>query len=450
MAQPGVIVVRLSHSFEDLWEPLVQDLGGELRLVEADQVQVPTLGGALAILAAGGQEREALEWLDDHDLTSRVPVLVVGADPSRRIAVQLVGRGAADYLAMPEDLELLRNQVRTSLERAANGSEPQAEPRAHDDVFRSIVGESTSIRGLLARATKVLPHDDATVLILGETGTGKELLARALHIGSTRRKAPFVIVNCSALPSHLIESELFGHERGAFTDAHEAKPGLFEVADGGTLFLDELGTLPVELQAKLLRFLEDRQVRRVGGTKVRTVNVRIIAATNENLHQAIPDGRFRQDLFFRISVLTFSLPPLREREGDVPIIAQHLVNEMAAQHGVPIPDINADVRRALAAYHWPGNVRELKNALERALLLSNPGELDVEELFAFTAPPAADSGPIPFPASLDAITEAAAMATVELSDGNRSEAARRLQISRRRLRRLLGDEGTKNEPTGTV
>jgi transcriptional regulator with PAS, ATPase and Fis domain len=226
-------------------------------------------------------------------------------------------------------------------------------------------------------------------------------------------------VNCSAIPDHLVESELFGHERGAFTDAHSTKPGLFEIADGGTLFLDEIGALPSPLQAKLLRVLQDGEVRRVGGTKARKVDVRILAATNENIGEAIRSGAFREDLYYRLGVITLSLPPLRERDEDAVVIAEALLDQLSEQHG---------------------NVRELKNAVERALLLSPPGSLDTSELLPQSDVESRDAGLIPFPASLDDITAAAASATLDLCKGNRSAAARRLRISRRRLRRLLGEE----------
>src|SRR2546426_689799 len=277
--------------------------------------------------------------------------------------------------------------------------------------------------------------------IPGETGTGKEPLARAIHEGGPRRGAPFVAVNCSAFPEHLIESELFGHERGSFTDAHAAKPGLFEVADRGTLFLDEIGDLPLSLQAKLLRVLEDKQIRRVGGTKSRTVDVRILAATNEHLAQRVREGRFRDDLYFRLSSVVLRLPPLRERGDDLSRVAQALLERLAREHGLPVPTLTPEVYRQLRAHPWPGNIRELKNALERGLLLSPAGELSADELLP-SEPPGQADGPIPFPAPLHQITTAAVRATVKLCGGNRSESARRLLISPRRLRRLLngGDD----------
>jgi DNA-binding NtrC family response regulator len=364
-----------------------------------------------------------------------VAALVVGTDPGRRLAMQLVTRGASDYFALPDDLEIFRNAVAAALiggaARATNAPTGQA------DAFAGIVGESQAIKQTLVRAGRLLPHGNARALIIGETGTGKEVLARAIHAGGPRRAAPFVAVNCSAFPEHLIESELFGHERGSFTDAHAAKPGLFEMADTGTLFLDEIGDLPLSLQAKLLRLLEDKEIRRVGGTKPRTVDVRILAATNAHLTDRVRDKTFREDLFFRLSTVVLRLPPLRERGDDVILIARAVLERLAAEHRLPVPTLTPDVCRQLLQHPWPGNVRELKNAVERALLLSPPGELHGDELLPPADPEAPGDGPIPFPAPLHQITSAAVRATVKLCGGNRSESARRLLISTRRLRRLL-------------
>ena len=439
VAEAAVLVIKLSDSFSELWDHLSEDLGIPVRQVATGEVTGVGPEIAAVVLAAGGAAREALEWLDGHEPPAAVSVLAVGSDPGRRIAALLVAHGASDYFALPEDVEILRNAVsaaverhRDALRRAAGGLQ---DVRA--GAFSEIVGESQAIKSVLARAGRVLPHVEATALILGETGTGKELLARGIHKGGPRRAAPFVAVNCSALPKHLVESELFGHERGAFTDAYAAKPGLFEVAEGGTLFLDEIGTLPIDLQAKLLRVLEDRRVRRVGGTKWREADVRIIAATNENPDLAVQEGTFRRDLYFRLSVITLSLPPLRKRGDDAIVIAEELLQRMARQHGLPVPALSQESRDALRAHHWPGNVRELKNAVERALLLSPPGELDPDELVPQLVTDPESGGPLPFPARLDDITAAAARAMLETCGGNRSEAARRLGISRRRLRRLL-------------
>ena len=435
-----VCVVVVSEAFRDFWQHLAGDLGVAIDVLGLADAVTARPDTAVFILAAGGAERDAVRWLETHRIPPGLPALVVGTDPGRRTAMQLVARGASDYFALPDDLEIFRNALAAALNgggtRAADASNGQS------DAFAAIVGESQAIKQALARAARLVPHRNARALIIGETGTGKELLARAIHAGGPRRNAPFVAVNCSAFPEHLIESELFGHERGSFTDAHAAKPGLWEVADTGTLFLDEIGDLPLNLQAKLLRVLEDKEIRRIGGTKSRTVDVRVLAATNEQLLQRVRDKTFREDLFFRLSTVVLRLPPLRERGDDLMLIAQAVLERLAGEHAVPVPLLTPEVRRQLRAHPWPGNVRELKNAMERALLLSSAGELNADELLPPEDPNVQGEGPIPFPAPLHQITTAAARATVRLCGGNRSESARRLLISPRRLRRLLnGGEG---------
>ena len=428
-------VIALSQAFQAFWNDLALDVGAAIDLVGPADTVTSWPETVALIVAAGGAERDATQWLETHRVHGGLPALVVGTDPGRRMAMQLVARGASDYFALPDDLEIFRTAVAGAVTRGrARGG---AAPDGREDAFAAIVGESDTIKTVLARAARLLPHRNATVLIVGETGTGKELLARALHAGGPRRDAPFVAINCSALPEHLIESELFGHERGSFTDAHAAKPGLFEVANTGTLFLDEIADLPLAVQAKLLRVLEDKEIRRVGGTKSRTVDIRIVAATNAALPARVREGTFREDLFFRLSTVMLTLPPVRERGDDLRLIAQALLTRLAREHDLTAPALTAGLLARLRAHPWPGNVRELKNALERALLLSPAGELSADELLPPAETRVQHDGPIPFPAALHTITTAAAQATVQLCGGNRSESARRLGISPRRLRRLL-------------
>ena len=445
MEKIRIILVNFSESFAQVWDGLARDLGVEWEQLEGRDPDAAGPDVAAFLLAAGGAEGDVVDWLDNHQPPAGVPTFAIGSDTGRRMATHIVSAGASDYFALPEDLEILRNSVAAAVERRRVTMRRMVQQRgeAKNNAFASIIGESPAIKKVLARAARILQRADATILIDGETGTGKELVARGIHDGGPRRGAPFVAVNCSALPDRLIESELFGHERGAFTDATSTKPGLFEVADGGTIFLDEIGDLPLEVQAKFLRVLQDKQVRRVGGTKSRKVDLRIIAATNEDLPRHIQDGKFREDLYFRLSVITLTLPPLRERGDDLMLIVDALLKELAEHHDLPVPDITPQARRSLLDYHWPGNVRELRNAVERALLLSAPGELDPRELRPQLETIARQGGPIPFPARLDDITVAAANAMLGLANGNRSEAARRLGISRRRLRRLL--EGGRGE-----
>ena len=306
--------------------------------------------------------------------------------------------------------------------------------------FDGILGSSSALRAALTRAARVIPHGNVTVLLSGETGTGKELFARAIHYNGPRARQPFVDVNCTAIPDNLLESELFGHEAGAFTDAKSAKPGLFELADGGTLFLDEIGHLPMALQGKLLRVLEERTMRRVGGTKTIAFDVRVIAASHVDLQAAVQRGEFREDLWYRLNVMPIELPPLRERPDDVVGLALAFVQKFAREYGMtPAPLISAAAQRVLAERAWPGNVRELRNVIERGLLLSDGVRLDVTDLAGDGATVAAGSsgGELPWPASLSMLARGAASAMMQRCGGNKSEAARRLGISRPRLQRLL-------------
>jgi DNA-binding NtrC family response regulator len=450
---PTICVLKFSDAFEDFWRDLADGLQAGLEMLSAKAGAMPGAQGVVLILAAGGAERDAIKWLDEHDVPAQMPCFVVTADSSRRIAMQFVHAGAADYFALPDDVEILRNAVAETLARPVldpSGCDARRATSAQKAAFAAIVGESPALREQLARAARLARHRNASTLILGETGTGKELFARAIHAASPRGGGAFVPVNCSALPDNLVESELFGHERGAFTGAHAAKPGLFEIADGGTLFLDEMSSLPLSLQAKLLRVLDDKQIRRVGGNKSRSVDVRVLAAANEDLEQRVREGTFREDLFYRISGVTFRLPPLRDRGDDLLRIAAALLTRLATEHGLPVPVLTREVKELLSAHSWPGNVRELKNAVERALLMSPPGELLGAELVPRARAVTSAANPIPFPAPLADIDAAAARATVNWCGGNRAESARRLGISPRKLRRLLSgsDEGDVGLPGG--
>ena len=437
---PRLVVVRLSDSFAEFWPLVAGELGAQL--VEHSATAAPTEPAAAEtaaiVVAAGGREHELPEFLRGFAAPPGVPVLAVGASTGHRHAAHAVAAGAADYFALPEDRDALRDAIAAAVARrgeaVARAALARLESQAH--AFREIVGESTALRAALERAARVLPHGDATVLVTGETGTGKELLARAVHYGGPRADAPFVEVNCAAIPGQLLESELFGYERGAFTDAKTAKPGLFEAADGGSLFLDEIDRLAPELQSKLLRTLEQKTTRRLGSTTSRRFDVRLIAATNADLEAEVQTGRFREDLFYRLNVVTLELPPLRARGDDVISLAEFFVKKFSAQYALPEPVLSAPVRAALAAHAWPGNVRELRNVIERALLLSAPGTLELSEVEPRPARSATD-GALPFPARLSDVVQAAARAMLDLTLGNRSEAARRLGISRSRLQRLL-------------
>ena len=308
-----------------------------------------------------------------------------------------------------------------------------------------LVGDSKAIRELARLVRLVAPHS-ARVLIEGETGSGKELVARAVHTLSNRRSKPFVALNCAAIPETLLEAELFGHTRGAFTGAVQSRLGRIEAANGGTLFLDEIGELPLDLQPYLLRALEEGVIYRLGDGQPRRVQVRLLALTNRNLLDEVAAGRFRRDLYHRISVTRICPPPLRDREGDVGILVAHFNAQLAERHGVPARHFGPEVMQMLAAYHWPGNVRELRNVVESLLLMSNapevhPGEI-AASLAAVPAVPGQPGAPVPdTPATLEASERAAVVQTVRLHHGNLTAAARALGVSRSTLYRKLGRYG---------
>ena len=438
--QRWVVAICLSESFRTTIGDVVSQLGASL-LEWTPKGDEPVPGnGAPLIILSGGAESEALDLLGSLPPTS-APRLVVGGLPDHRLAAAAVQRGASDYFALPDDLDVFRRSLERELResRGRVAAERFAEEERRTSGFGAIIGRSNSLRTTLDQAAKVAAHRDVTVLVGGETGTGKELLARAIHYHSPRAAAPFVEINCAAIPANLLESELFGHEKGAFTGAVAAKPGLFEMAHGGTLFLDEVGHLPLELQAKLLRALESREIRRVGGQVTKRIDVRVIGATHLNLSAAVARGEFREDLFYRLNVVALTLPPLRNREDDIEILAETFVSRLATSNGLAVPPLSPEVRAALRSHSWPGNVRELRNAMERALVLSPPGTLRVEELGlhrSTLAEPAREDA-LPFPADLSTIIRSSVVLMLKRCSGNKSEAARRLGISRPRLQRLL-------------
>jgi two-component system response regulator FlrC len=297
-----------------------------------------------------------------------------------------------------------------------------------------VVTEDPAMLALLERARRVA-RTEATILVQGESGTGKEMVARAIHGWSLRAEAPFVALNCAAMPDTLVEAELFGHERGAFTDARAARPGVIEQAEGGTLFLDEIGEMPASAQAKLLRVLQDKCVRRLGGAGIREVNVRFIAATNRSLRDLVRERRFREDLYYRLDVMTLELPPLRERRRDIGLLAEHFVRRFASDYGQPAPRLGAAAMERLQAHGWPGNVRELENALHRAVIETRdgeiaPGHLALEDGVGTTAAELAGR-------SWDAVERELILTTLARVGGNRRRAAQLMGMGERTLRNRL-------------
>lgn len=368
---------------------------------------------------------------------TEVPVIMLTAVDRSDVAVQAMKLGAFDYVTKPVNLDELKIVIQKALE-ATHLKRELARLRQEQTRFfgsTEIIGSSPLIRKVLDFIGKVAQSSTTTVLITGESGTGKELVARALHFMSSRKDKPFVTVNCSALPEQLLESELFGHEKGAFTDAHIQKKGLFELADKGTIFLDEIGDMSPLLQVKLLRVLEDKSFRRVGGANDITVDVRVIAATNQPLEQRIEEGKFRTDLYYRLNVASVHVAPLRERGDDILLLAQHFLNHFNSLFRKKFKGLSKEVQDLFRRYSWPGNVRELKNILERATLLNEtefilPEHVQLGQQSRSLQPPLRSLEPL----SLDELEKQAIIQALEKAGHNKSQAARFLSISRDTLR----------------
>lgn len=390
-----------------------------------------------------GSGLELLEKLSASHLGSRV--IFMTGHSSIELAVEAMKCGAADYITKPLVLEELGIQIQklAGEEKKEKVLSHYREKQAKRGRLEAITGQSTAIRQLKNQISALLDAEynlteglAPPVLVSGETGTGKQLVARALHFDSRRHKAPFIELNCAALPEQLVESELFGHERGAFTDAKERKTGLFEAADGGTLFLDEVGELSLTTQAKLLKALEDGKIRRLGSIREQEVAVRVVAATNRNLPLMISQGTFRSDLFFRLHMLEFVVPPLRDRNGDVLLLARLFLARMGEKYKRANLRLSEEAQRALAQYNWPGNVRELRNLMERAVLLSTGNIIDCSVLSFPQAAPEEDftTSEIGQGKGLFDVERELLISALSKTKWNVSEASRMLGISRDTLR----------------
>jgi len=352
-------------------------------------------------------------------------------------AVEAMKRGAYHYVNKPFNLD----EVMLLVEKALETSQLRREVRAlrtsqgKEFGFASIIGESPAMKAAKALMAKVAASPASTVLLTGETGTGKDMAAKAIHFNSSRMGRQFVNITCSALPEQLLESELFGHERGAFTDARQQKRGLFESADGGTLFLDEIGEMTLPLQSKLLRFLEDRAFKRVGGLTDIRVDVRVIAATNRDLEEEVKAGKFREDLYYRLLVMPIMLPPLRARQGDVPLLAAFLIDRFNTEFRKKVRGLSPAATQMLEQHSWPGNVRELRNAIERAMLLAEGDRLEASDLTTLTR----TMSPVQFklPAegvNIEDVERQLLVQALERCKGNQTQAAQLLGINRDQVR----------------
>ena len=381
-----------------------------------------------------------------REFDAAIPVVVMTAFGTIEGAVEAVKLGAFDYLKKPVDLE----ELKLLADRAREASQLKQElsfyrrRAAQDDSFGSVLGGSAAMKAVLERARDIAALDETPpVLITGETGTGKGLVARTIHASGPRASHPFIDVNCTALPANLMEAELFGYERGAFTDAKESKLGLFEAAERGFIFLDEVGDLELALQGKQLRAIEERTVRRVGGIRDRKIDVRILAATNRDIERESQSGQFRKDLYFRLAVILLRLPPLRERGDDVQILAEHYLHEFGQKYGKPARRLTAEASSQLSQYPWPGNVRELSHVIERAVLWSREVTVGVDHL-SLTMPAEASGAPIGVDAGgsdLAGVERTMLERALRECAGNQTKAAERLGISRDTLRYRLKKYG---------
>jgi DNA-binding NtrC family response regulator len=366
------------------------------------------------------------------------PVIMMTAYSTIESAVESIKQGAYHYVNKPFEMDEMLHLVEKALETSRLRLEVR-ELRARESEpfgFDRILGESPVMAEVRQLLRKVAVSPASTVLLTGESGTGKDLAARAIHYNGERSARPFMHITCSAVPESLLESELFGHERGAFTDARARKKGLFELADGGTVYLDEISEMTPALQAKLLRVLEEKAFKRVGGAQDVRVDVRVIAATNREIEQAVSQGQFRADLFFRLNVLTVRLPPLRDRRGDVPLLVEHFIRTFSQEFRKPFSEAAPAVLQALQAHHWPGNVRELRNVIERAVLLTDHEVLQVEDLGGL-APRDPSSSPFRLPPEgvrFESLEQDLVRQALERAGGNQTRAAALLGMNRDQIR----------------
>ncbi len=374
---------------------------------------------------------EALKRI--HAINPAIPVVIMTAFSSVDSAVAAIKQGAHDYLTKPLDFDRLRTTLEIAMGHRQRESEPVDIGQPFGDDGR-IIGKSAPMQALWEMIVHIAPTE-ATVLISGESGTGKELVAAALHHKSHRSKGPFIKVNCAALAETLLESELFGHERGAFTGADRRREGRFVQAHGGTLFLDEIGETSPGMQAKLLRVLQEHELQRVGGQETIRVDVRILAATNRDLEEEVAAGRFREDLYYRLNVVELEVPPLRERQGDIPLLANYFFRSFAEKNGRSVNGITPECMDVLNRYPWPGNVRELEHSIERGVILMRGDYLDLSALPVAIQRWAGmnASKEVEEPSTLKEAEKILILKTLEETGGNRSEAARRLKITRKTL-----------------
>jgi DNA-binding NtrC family response regulator len=408
----------------------------------------------LDIMLPGMDGIETLKRIKQFD--ENLPVIMLSAQGSIEVAVEALRYGAFDYFTKPIDQQKLELAIKNSIKNFDLTRELQnfKENVKKEYSFDSIISSDGKMQDVFKLVTKVL-HNDITVLIYGESGTGKELIARAIHYNGQRKDKPFVVVNCASIPRELLESELFGHEKGSFTGAHARKLGKFEIAKGGTIFLDEVGELEMLLQAKLLRVIQQKEFERVGGTELIKTDVRIISATNRDLKKAVENKEFREDLYYRLNSFPISIPPLRHRKSDVLVLSEHFITKFSAKLQKNSKGFSKRALKLIYEYNWPGNVRELENTIERCLIITDRDTIDVEDLPAhlrsgensagveYTGPLFSDETVIPF----EKLKEESIRHALNITNGNIVEAAKRLQLGRATIYRLMDKYKIENRST---
>ena len=442
-----VLIVEDEDKLRRVLELQLQSAGFEVEKASSAEEALRKVDRADLILTdlrlPGMNGLELLESIRRQN--SHVPVVVMTAFGTIEAAVEAMKAGAADFLLKPFSLDHLMTVVNKALEVRALRDENR---KLREELgvrydWTNIIGRSPAMQEIFGTISRVAPTR-ATVLLCGESGVGKDLIARAIHYHSPRSGRPFVKINCTAIPENLMESELFGYEKGAFTGATSSKPGKFEQADGGTVFLDEIGDVPPSIQVKLLRILQEREFERLGSNKTRQIDVRVLAATNADLRAALEEGRFREDLYYRLNVMPINIPPLRERKEDIPFLAEHFVTKFSKELGSPVTSISSGAMQKLLEYHWPGNVRELENVIERSLVLCSGQTLEAADIRLDMVPrtrAASADNFLPDGVTLEEHEQNIIREALRRTNGNKSQAARLLGLTRNALRYRLSQMG---------
>ncbi|HSB80056.1 MAG TPA: sigma-54 dependent transcriptional regulator [Candidatus Methylomirabilis sp.] len=447
-AGPLVLVVDDDPTARRMLDVRMRALGCQVAMAATGQEALTAIARDLPAVILLDLQMPQMDGMDVLRALNRegmdVPTIVITAHGTIDTAVEAMKEGAVDFILKPFDPQYLEIAVRRALERRQLLDSNRLFRDALAARSANILGEGPLIQAAVQTAQKAA-GTNSTVLLLGESGTGKEVFAHTIHQWSPRRDKPFVVVNCVALSEHLLESELFGHEKGAFTGAHQAKKGKFEAANGGTVFLDEIGDMPLSLQTKLLRVLQDHEFERVGGSRPISTDIRVLAATNRDLDEAVKAGRFRADLFYRLNVIRIVLPPLRDRKEDIPTLAQHFRARYAGETKQPVCRISAEAMDLLCRYDWPGNVRELANTIERAVVLCAGETITPADLaLPRTGPPSRPHDPIPegeaggFHDQVNNYRRRVLVSALRRTNGNHTQAAKLLGLHRTYFLRLLG------------